>query len=64
MRGRRVRRQLVTIPTASCDDSSPFRILSSLAAVPACVHYYGMSRLHELEWIGHARQAWAADGEQ
>ena len=54
----------MTIPTASCDDSSPFRILSSLADVPACVHYYGMSRLHELEWIGHARQAWAADGEQ
>ena len=22
-------------------------------------HYYGMSRRHELEWIGHARQAWA-----
>ncbi len=22
-------------------------------------HYYGMSRRHELEWIGHARDAWA-----
>ena len=22
-------------------------------------HYYGMSRRHELEWIGHAREAWA-----
>jgi hypothetical protein len=21
-------------------------------------HYYGMSRHHELEWIGHAREAW------
>ena len=22
-------------------------------------HYYGMSRRHELDWIGHAREAWA-----
>jgi hypothetical protein len=22
-------------------------------------HYYGMTRRYQLEWIGHARQAWS-----